>query len=102
MFLDLKGSTTHAERLGHPAFCRLIQDCFHDLTDSAIEHQVEIYNYVGDEAILTWTIPDSTRNANCIAIYFHFKQALEKNAGDYQQTYSLHPHRRARPQRPRR
>ena len=34
MFLDMRSSTTHAERLGHIKFCRLIQDCFSDLTDA--------------------------------------------------------------------
>lgn len=43
MFLDMKGSTTHAEKLGHLNYCRLVQDCFSDLTDSALAHDVEIY-----------------------------------------------------------
>lgn len=32
MFLDLKSSTTIAERLGHIRYSQLIQDCFYDLT----------------------------------------------------------------------
>jgi adenylate cyclase len=42
MFLDLKGSTTHAERLGHVQFSELIQDCFIDLT-VVIDHQALVY-----------------------------------------------------------
>jgi len=91
MFLDLKGSTTHAEKLGHTKFCRLIQDCFRDLTDSAIKHQVEIYQYVGDEAILTWLIDDGVRNSNCINVYFEFQDDLKAKGDYYQKHYGLVP-----------
>jgi len=53
LFLDLRSSTTMAEKLGHVLYSRLIQDCFRDLTECAIAHEVEIYQYVGDEAVLT-------------------------------------------------
>jgi len=89
MFLDLKSSTTHAEKLGHTRFCRLIQDCFHELTDSAIKRKVEIYQYVGDEAILTWTMKDGIKDSNCIKVYFDFQGELEKKSDYYQQQYGL-------------
>jgi adenylate cyclase len=91
MFLDLKSSTSHAERLGHKKFCKLIQECFHDLTDSAIKHQVEIYQYVGDEAIMTWTIDDGIRRANCIRVYFDFQRALERRSQYYLRNYGITP-----------
>jgi len=91
MFLDLKASTTHAERMGHNLFCQLIQDCFHDLTDSAIRHKVEIYQYVGDEAILTWRIRDGVKNGNCINVFFDFQEALTLRADYYQQKYEVVP-----------
>ncbi len=91
MFLDLKSSTTHAERLGHIRFCKLIQDCFSDLTDSALRHAVEIYQYVGDEAILTWTIEDGVRDGRCVRVLFDFEQALRKRADHYRSEYGLVP-----------
>jgi adenylate cyclase len=91
MFLDLKSSTTYAVQLGHARFCRLIQDCFHDLTDSAIKHEVEIYQYVGDEAILTWTMDEGTRNSNCIHVYFDFQERLESKSDYYKKEYDLVP-----------
>ncbi|MCB0535829.1 MAG: hypothetical protein KDD14_26735, partial [Saprospiraceae bacterium] len=53
MFLDLKSSTTIAEQLGHIHFSRFIQDCFFDLTEVVLRHKVDIYQYVGDEAVLS-------------------------------------------------
>src|SRR5262249_3276252 len=49
MFLDLRYSTTYAERLGNIRYSSLIQDCFSDLTDVIRQHRVEVYQYVGDE-----------------------------------------------------
>ena len=91
MFLDLKDSTRHAEALGHTQFSRLIQDCFHDLTESAIECEVEIYHYVGDEAILTWELNNGLKKNNCIRVYYHFKEKLNKRKDYYQKTYGLNP-----------
>jgi adenylate cyclase len=91
MFLDLKSSTTYAERLGHTRFCRLIQDCFHDLTDSVIKHDVEIYQYSGDEAILTWNMDKGTRDSNCINAYFDFQERLQKKGDYYKGEYAIVP-----------
>jgi adenylate cyclase len=53
MFLDLKASTTIAEKIGHYKFSLLIQDCFSDI--SVVErYEAEVYQYVGDEVVLTW------------------------------------------------
>jgi adenylate cyclase len=91
MFLDLEGSTGHAERLGHEDFCRLIQECFRDLTDSAILRRDEIYQYVGDEAILTWFPKDGLRNSNCLRIYFDFQQELNAKSEYYQSQFGVVP-----------
>ena len=91
MFLDMKGSTTHAERLGHLEYCRLVQDCFHDLTDSALAHEVEIYQYAGDEAILTWPVLDGLKQANCVQVFFHFERTLLGKAGYYRERYAVVP-----------
>ena len=53
MFVDLNSSTTIAEKLGHLAYSSFIKDCFFDL--AVVQHyNAQIYQYVGDEAVLTW------------------------------------------------
>jgi adenylate cyclase len=91
MFLDLRSSTTYAERLGNLRYSRLIQDCFSDLTDTIRQHRVEVYQYVGDEAILTWTPDVGLRDHNCIEAYFHFEDRLEQRAPYYQAEYGFVP-----------
>lgn len=90
MFLDLKGSTTHAERLGHLTFSELIQDCFIDLS-VVLDHQALVYQYVGDEAILYWDVKDGLADANCMRAYFLFAERLRDRDAYYQSKYQISP-----------
>lgn len=90
MFLDLKASTTHAERLGHVRFSELIQDCFIDLT-VVIDHHALVYQYVGDEVILYWDVEKGVKDASCIRAYFGFTDQLRHRTAYYQAKYGLTP-----------
>ncbi|WP_299764716.1 adenylate/guanylate cyclase domain-containing protein [uncultured Dokdonia sp.] len=90
MFLDLQSSTEYAERLGHIEYSMLIRDCFNDL-GVVIENEAEIYQYVGDEAILTWQLRDGLRNQNCINAFFNFKNQLLKKKEYYKEKYNVVP-----------
>jgi adenylate cyclase len=91
MFLDLKASTSIAEKLGHIKYSSLIQDCFYDITDIVEKYQAEIYQYVGDEIVLTWDVEKGMKNENCFRFYFEFKQKLERRKEYYKNTYGVSP-----------
>ena len=78
MFLDLKSSTTYAEKLGHLKYSQLIQDCFYDLNDVVEQYKAEIYQYIGDEAILTWDWKKGIQSNRCIEIC-HDKPSSRKS-----------------------
>jgi len=90
MFLDLRSSTKHAEKLGHIQYSKMIQDCFNDL-GVVVENEAEIYQYVGDEVILTWQLKAGIKNENCLNAYFNFQQQLEKRKHHYISNYGLLP-----------
>ena len=54
MFLDLSNSTSIAEKIGHIKFFNLLKDFFGDMTDAILNSQGEIYQYVGDEIVISW------------------------------------------------
>ncbi|MCU7547761.1 hypothetical protein OCK74_01485 [Chitinophagaceae bacterium LB-8] len=54
IFLDMNASTTIAEQLGHEKYFRLLRNFFSDITISVLANNGEIYQYVGDEMVLTW------------------------------------------------
>lgn len=90
MFLDLQSSTELAEKLGHIEYSKLIQDCFNDL-GVVVENEAEIYQYVGDEVILTWQAKDGLRNNNCLNAYFNFMGQLERRSTYYDAQYNCKP-----------
>lgn len=91
MFLDLRSSTAIAEKLGHVRFTRLIQDCFFDLTEVVLRHKVDIYQYVGDEAILSWELERGLSDNHCMHCYFDFLEVLEKRSAYYEKHYGVQP-----------
>jgi len=90
MFLDLKSSTAIAEKLGHIQVSRLLQDCFTDLT-VVRDYKAEIYQYVGDEVVLSWSMSNGLENLNCIKAYFRFQQFLESRSDFYMKKFGLVP-----------
>jgi adenylate cyclase len=91
MFLDLKSSTSLAERLGPEAYYNLVNECFRDLATPVLESAGEIYEYVGDEVVLTWTEERGLRNANCIRVFFDFIDRLETKRETYIERFGVVP-----------
>lgn len=91
MFLDLRSSTAIAERLGHSLYSRLIQDCFRDLTATLLATRAEVYQYVGDEAVLSWPVEVAVADANCLRAYFQFAELLRSRSAYYEAEYGLVP-----------
>ncbi len=91
MFLDLKSSTAIAEALGHFKYSQLIQDCFYDLNDIVPKYAAEIYQYVGDEAVLSWPYHRGLANNNCVALFFAFQNVLKLRHSYYMDKYGLVP-----------
>ena len=90
MFLDLRGSITIAEKLGHVKYSRLIQDCFFDLA-VVHNHKAEIYQYVGDEAVLVWNVKDGLRRHNCLHAFYAFQDVLNARGDHYKIEYETVP-----------
>jgi adenylate cyclase len=91
MFLDMKDSTGNAERLGHYDYSRLIQSCIHDLTDLIIRYKAQVYQYVGDEVVLTWKTEKGVKDLNCINLYYAFEQRLKDRRNYYEKQYNIIP-----------
>jgi adenylate cyclase len=91
MFLDLKSSISNSETLGHYKYSKLIQDCFYDINDVVPKYDAEIYQYVGDEAVLSWPYKKGLANKNCVALFFDFQHTLKLRPDYYESKYGLKP-----------
>ncbi len=91
MFLDLKSSTTIAEELGHLKYSRFIQDCFYYLNRIVNKYDAEIYQYVGDEAVLSWKLEKGITSLNCLNLFFEYEAKLNKHSKYYMKKYGVVP-----------
>lgn len=91
MFLDLRDSTGTAEELGHLKYSQFIQDFFYDLNEVVPKYDAEIYQYVGDEAVLSWSYDKGIANANCIEVFFDFEKNIAKRENYYLNKYGITP-----------
>ena len=91
MFLDLSSSTEIAEKLGHIKYFELLNDFFNDIDEPILKNNGEIYQYVGDEVVVSWPLEDGTKSANCLKCFFDIKNAINDLSERYFERYGLIP-----------
>lgn len=91
MFLDLKSSTTIAERIGLEKNHEFLNDFFYDMTDPILECKGRIYQYVGDETVITWHMRDGISELNCIKCFFKIREKINSKKEIYLKKYDVFP-----------
>jgi adenylate cyclase len=91
MFLDMKSSTTIAEKLGHVEYYKLLNEYYADITEAVVQTSGEIYQYVGDEIVVSWQIKHGLKNNNCLRCFFLIKQIFESVSEKYIREFGLVP-----------
>jgi adenylate cyclase len=91
MFLDMKSSTTIAETLGHVKYFEMLREYYSDLSDPIIKYSGEIYQYVGDEIVVSWKLTNGLKDNNCIQCFFAMKAGLQKQSKKYNDKFGLSP-----------
>ncbi len=90
-FMDLKGSTPLAERLGPARYHDFLNDVFFDVADAITESGGEVYQYVGDEIVVTWTARRGIKRADCVAFVFAVEDALAARRETFLADYGAEP-----------
>jgi adenylate cyclase len=91
IFLDMKSSTTLAEKLGLESYYELLSDFFNDITDPVYFANAEVYQYVGDEVVFTWETDKGINNQNCIKLFFGIKKKVKSREQYYLEKYGEIP-----------
>lgn len=91
MFLDMKSSTTIAEKLGHVKYFEMLGQYYTDLSNPILNHLGEIYQYVGDEVIVSWKLQNGLPNNNCLQCFFAMKDILNKESDKYHKKFGISP-----------
>ena len=91
MFLDMKSSTTMAEQLGHGTYFRLLKAYYDCFSDAIIEHEGEIYQYVGDEIILSWRYREGGIDNRPLDCFFAMRDSLRAKAAWFEKHFGVAP-----------
>lgn len=91
MFVDLMSSTTIAEKLGNEQYHSLLKDFFADITNAILFNKGEIYQYVGDEIVISWKMHNGVENNHCLHCFFDMRKAILDKKEKYENRYGLLP-----------
>jgi len=91
LFLDLEGSTQLAERLGSARYFELLRQFVDDLTEPVLESRGAIYQYAGDEVVITWPHEAGAREAACVRCFFGIRAVVAERATAYQRQFGVVP-----------
>jgi adenylate cyclase len=91
LFLDLEGSTRLAERLGSVRYFHLLRRVVDDLTEPVLAAGGEIYQYAGDEVVITWPMAAGLREARCVRCFFGIRRVLAGREAGYRGDFGALP-----------
>jgi len=91
LFMDLKSSTPIAEALGHLKYSSFIRDSFMDINAVLSAYNAQIYQYVGDEIIITWPVEEGLKRQFCIEFFFACESRFSKRSDHYLHKYGHSP-----------
>ncbi len=91
LYIDMVGSTAHAEALGDYRFSRLVQDCFDLLSRCVQQQRGEIYRYIGDAVMISWKMGPKQELERPLDLYQEFVQMLYWNRHYFQEQYGFLP-----------
>lgn len=90
MFMDLKESTPMAEKLGHQQYFKFIREFIYQISNALIEHGGSIYQYVGDEVVVSWPLKErNTRR--CMDALIEARKNLHKRGEHFRRKYRVTP-----------
>jgi len=91
MFLDMNDSTTIAEKLGHVVYFQLLREYYELMSDPIINHSGEVYQYIGDEVVISWKEEQGFIHNNCIRCFEEIKTNLQKHSTKFIKNFGVAP-----------
>lgn len=91
MFTDMKNSTSIAEQLGHVNYFEFLKNYYNNLSDAIINNHGEVYQYIGDEIVISWNLNDKNAVQNSVMCFFEMQKDLVKQKQWYKKTYGVFP-----------
>lgn len=91
MFLDLQGSTTLADTLPSDQYFGFLHAYFSEMSESILQTSAEIYQYVGDEVVLTWRMRSGLQEAKCVRVFFLIAEQISLHRDRFLERFGRTP-----------
>ncbi len=91
LFIDLNNSTDIAEEMGEMEFSHFLQDYFYDISEPIARYFGRVYQYVGDEVVVTWPLKKGLRYAVCTRCFFAIQKQIRRYEKQYLKRYGRVP-----------
>lgn len=91
LFIDLNYSTDIAEEMGEMQYSHFLQDYFYDISEPIARYFGRVYQYVGDEAVVTWPMKKGLRFSVCLRCFFAIQKQIKRYQSYYEKTYGRVP-----------
>lgn len=91
LFIDLNNSTDIAEEMGEMEYSHFLQDYFYDISEPIARYFGRVYQYVGDEAVVTWPVKKGFRFAVCVRCFFAIQKQIRRYKSHYEKRYGRVP-----------
>lgn len=91
LFVDVVGSTPIAERLGPLQAHRMLAMVFSAVAEPIAERRGEIYQFVGDEIVVTWKETEGAREGRPVRCFLEMQAELASMALQFQQYFGALP-----------
>lgn len=91
MFADIKNATGIAESLGEKKYFNFLKDFFRDIAPAIVQSRGEVYQYVGDEIVISWKMKHGLKSGNTIRCFYNMKRMLAYRKGRYMGKYGFFP-----------
>ena len=95
LFVDVVGSTAIAERLGPLQAHRFLAAVFSATAEPIAACRGEIYQYIGDEIVVTWTEEDGRPEARPLRCFFLMEESLRELKDMFRAQFAAEPGLRA-------
>ncbi|MBT0608412.1 adenylate/guanylate cyclase domain-containing protein [Aequorivita echinoideorum] len=91
MFADIKNATGIAESLGEEKYFNFLKDFFRHIAPAIVQTHAEVYQYVGDEVVVSWKMKWGLKRGNAIQCFYSMKQIIAYKAPKYLKKYGVVP-----------
>jgi adenylate cyclase len=91
MFLDLKGSTQLADGMEADRYFEFLHTYFSEMSGPILETNAGIYQYVGDEVVLTWKMRSGLEESNCLRVFFLIREQMRLHGARFLSEFGVAP-----------